>query len=71
MAADVRRLIYLQTALCYGLHPLEQPITLDHPILPTASSYAISKTAGEHYVALSGLDWQSFRLANAATVRAT
>ncbi len=64
-AADVRRLIYLQTALCYGLHPLEQPITLDHPILPTASSYAISKTAGEHYVALSGLDWQSFRLANA------
>jgi UDP-glucose 4-epimerase len=65
VAADVRRLIYLQTALCYGLHPLEQPITLDHPILPTASSYAISKTAGEQYVALSGLDWQSFRLANA------
>ena len=65
MAGAVRRFIYLQTALCYGLHPLEQPITLDHPILPTASSYAISKTAGEHYVALSGLDWQSFRLANA------
>ena len=65
MAAEVRRLIYLQTALCYGLHPVEQPITLDHPILPTASSYAISKTAGEHYVALSGLTWQSFRLANA------
>ena len=65
MAAGVRRLVYLQTALCYGLHPLEQPITLGHPILPTASSYAISKTAGEHYVALSGLDWQSFRLANA------
>jgi UDP-glucose 4-epimerase len=65
MAAGVRRLIYLQTALCYGLHPIEQPITLDHPILPTASSYAISKTAGEQYVALSGLDWQSFRLANA------
>jgi UDP-glucose 4-epimerase len=63
--ADVRRLIYLQTALCYGLHPLEQPITLDHPLRPGASSYAISKTAGEHYVALSGLDWVSFRLANA------
>jgi UDP-glucose 4-epimerase len=60
-----RRLIYLQTALCYGLHPLEQPITLDHPLRPGASSYAISKTAGEHYVALSGLDWISFRLANA------
>ena len=51
----VDRLIYLQTALCYGLHPLEQPITLDHPLRPGASSYAISKTAGEHYVALSGL----------------
>ncbi len=28
----VKRLIYFQTALCYGLHPLEQPITLTHPI---------------------------------------
>lgn len=64
-SANVRRLIYLQTALCYGLHPLEQPITLAHPLRPDASSYAISKTAGEHYVALSGLDWVSFRLANA------
>ena len=63
--AAVRRLIYLQTALCYGLHPQEQPITLSHPLLPGNSSYAISKTAGEQYVALSGLDWQSFRLANA------
>ncbi|MGH2462325.1 MAG: NAD-dependent epimerase/dehydratase family protein [Candidatus Limnocylindria bacterium] len=64
-SVQARRLIYLQTALCYGLHPLEQPITLDHPILPGASSYAVSKTAGEQYVALSSLDWQSFRLANA------
>jgi UDP-glucose 4-epimerase len=64
-AASSRRLIYLQTALCYGLRPLEQPITLGHPLLPGSSSYAISKTAGEHYVALSGLPWQSFRLANA------
>lgn len=60
-----RRLIYFQTALCYGLHPLQQPITLDHPIHPEGSSYAISKTAGEQYVALSGLEFQSFRLANA------
>lgn len=60
-----RRLIYLQTALCYGLHPIEQPITLDHPIRPGDSSYAISKTAGEQYIALSGIDYQSFRLANA------
>ena len=63
--AQVRRLIYFQTALCYGLKPLEQPITLTHPILPGGSSYAISKTAGEYYVMLSGLDYQSFRLANA------
>jgi len=64
-AAGVRRLVYFQTALCYGLHPLEQPITLDHPLRPEDSSYAISKTAGEHYVRLSGLDWVSLRLANA------
>ncbi|MBX6321974.1 MAG: NAD-dependent epimerase/dehydratase family protein [Rhodospirillaceae bacterium] len=59
------RLVYFQTALCYGLKPLEQPITLDHPILPGGSSYAISKTAGEQYIQLSGLDYVSFRLANA------
>lgn len=64
-AAGTRRLIYLQTALCYGLHPIEQPITLDHPIRPGGSSYAISKTAGEQYIALSGIDYISFRLANA------
>jgi UDP-glucose 4-epimerase len=61
----VRRLIYFQTSLCYGLHPLEQPITLNHPIRPEGSSYAISKTAGEQYVQLGGLDYISFRLANA------
>jgi UDP-glucose 4-epimerase len=64
-AAGVHRLVYFQTALCYGLHPLEQPITLDHPLRPEDSSYAISKTAGEYYVRLSGLDWVSLRLANA------
>jgi UDP-glucose 4-epimerase len=61
----VGRLIYLQTALGYGLHPLEQPITLDHPLQPGGSSYAISKTAGEEYIFLSKLDHISFRLANA------
>jgi UDP-glucose 4-epimerase len=60
----VSRLIYFQTALCYGTKPLQQPIRLDHPINPTNSSYAISKTAGENYVQLSGVDWVSFRLAN-------
>lgn len=64
-AAKVKRLIYFQTALCYGLQPLEQPITLTHPIRSTGSSYAISKTGGEQYVDLGGLDYLSFRLANA------
>jgi UDP-glucose 4-epimerase len=62
--SGVERLIYFQTALCYGTRPLEQPITLEHPIRPD-SSYAISKTAGEQYIQLSGLDYVSFRLANA------
>lgn len=61
----VGRLIYFQTALGYGLHPLEQPISLSHPLQPGGSSYAISKTAGEQYIFLSGLDYISFRLANA------
>ncbi len=61
----VQRLIYFQTALCYGLKPQEQPITLNHPLIPYGSSYAISKTAGEGYVALSGVEFLSFRLANA------
>jgi len=60
----VGRLIYFQTALCYGTKPREQPITLNHPIDPVNSSYAISKTAGEHYMQYSGVDWITFRLAN-------
>jgi len=60
----VGRLIYFQTALCYGTKPIEQPITLNHPINPVNSSYAISKTAGENYVQFSGVDWVTFRLAN-------
>lgn len=60
----VGRLIYFQTALCYGTKPTQSPITLDHPINPVNSSYAISKTAGEHYVQFSGVDWVTFRLAN-------
>jgi UDP-glucose 4-epimerase len=63
-AAGCERIVYFQTALCYGTRPLEQPITLSHPIRPD-SSYAISKTAGEQYIEMSGLDWVSFRLANA------
>lgn len=68
-ANGVKRIIYFQTALCYGLKPIEQPITLKHPLFsgdyPGGSSYAISKTGGEQYIELSGLDFVSFRLANA------
>jgi UDP-glucose 4-epimerase len=64
-SCGIKRLLYLQTALCYGLKPQEQPITLNHPIRPEGSSYAISKTAAEQYIALSDLDFISFRLANA------
>jgi len=60
----VSRFIYFQTALCYGLRPNEQPITLSHPRNPEGSSYAISKTANELYIELSGIDFVTFRLAN-------
>lgn len=60
----VRRFIYFQTALCYGVKPLQQPIRLDHPKFPANSSYAISKTAAEDYLEISGIDFVTFRLAN-------
>lgn len=62
-ASNATRLLYFQTALCYGTKPIEQPVTLEHPIRPD-SSYAISKTAGEQYIELSGVDFVSMRLAN-------
>src|SRR6185503_13021322 len=62
-AHDVKRLVYFQTALCYGTTPLEQPITLNHAVFPD-SSYAISKTAGEQYIQMSGIPFVSLRLAN-------
>ena len=61
---NVERIIYYQTALCYGLKPIENPITLTHPRNPAGSSYAISKTANELYIEESGLDFVTFRLAN-------
>jgi len=60
----VGRFIYFQTALCYGVKPLHQPIRLDHPKLAANSSYAISKTAAEDYLEISGLNYVTFRLAN-------
>lgn len=60
----VSRFIYFQTALCYGVNPMQQPITLDHPKFPANSSYAITKTANEDFLEISGLDFVTFRLAN-------
>lgn len=60
----VKKFIYFQTALCYGVKPLEQPITLSHPKFPANSSYAITKTANEDFLEISGLDFVTFRLAN-------
>ncbi|NCG10684.1 MAG: NAD-dependent epimerase/dehydratase family protein [Alphaproteobacteria bacterium] len=61
---NVKRFVYYQTALRYGLSPQQSPIRLDHPRKPEGSSYAISKTANELYLELSGLDFVTFRLAN-------
>ncbi|OIQ64375.1 GDP-L-fucose synthase [mine drainage metagenome] len=58
------RLIYFQTALCYGSAPTAQPVPLEYPRQPAPSSYAISKTAGEFYIEQSGIDFVTFRLAN-------
>lgn len=56
------RLIYFQTSLCYGPAPAS-PVTLDAPLNPHGS-YAVSKTAGERYIADSGVEFVSLRLAN-------
>lgn len=60
----VARFVYFQTALCYGVKPNEQPVTLNHPINADNSSYSISKTVTEEYLRLSGIDYVTFRLAN-------
>jgi UDP-glucose 4-epimerase len=60
--AGVRRFVNFQTALCYG-RPERVPIPVDHPTRPF-TSYGISKTAGEGYLATSDLRWTSLRLAN-------
>lgn len=63
-AVGVSRFVYYQTALVYGVKPLTNPITLEHPRLVANSSYSISKGAAEDYLQLSGLDSVVFRLAN-------
>ncbi len=63
-ALNVRRFVYFQTALIYGVVPLTNPVTLDHPLSYSNSSYAITKGAAEDFLQLSGLDYVTFRLAN-------
>jgi nucleoside-diphosphate-sugar epimerase len=60
----VARFVYFQTALCYGVKPNEQPVTLGHSINPDNSSYSITKTVTEQFLHLSGIDYVTFRLAN-------
>jgi UDP-glucose 4-epimerase len=60
--SGVQRFVYFHTALGYG-RPTSVPIPVDAPARPF-TSYGISKQAGEDYVAIAGLPFVSFRLAN-------
>lgn len=60
----VRRFVYFQTALIYGLRPNSNPIELNHPKNVANSSYSISKSVAEDYLSLSSLEHVVFRLAN-------
>lgn len=64
MVAKVKRFIYFQTSLCYGLKNSSELIKIDHLRQPESSSYSISKTTAEYYLELSGLNYVTFRLAN-------
>ena len=64
---SVKRLINLQTALCYGM-PEVVPIPVDHACRPF-TSYGISKTAGEQYILSSKVPSVSIRLANVTAPR--
>ncbi|MBK9283210.1 MAG: NAD-dependent epimerase/dehydratase family protein [Sphingobacteriaceae bacterium] len=64
----VKKIIYLQTSLCYGLNPSEKPITLNYALFggkfDAGSSYALSKTSAELYLKLSEIPLLIFRLSN-------
>ena len=64
----VKKVIYLQTSLCYGITTSSDPVTLGQPLFSGGyqggSSYAVSKTTAELYLLLSGLNVVSLRLAN-------
>jgi UDP-glucose 4-epimerase len=62
----VRRVIYFQTALRYGLNWGSQPVPVDMPIKPEGSSYAFSKVAGAQYLSMmDGPELVTLVLANA------
>ena len=60
----VKRLIYFQTSLCYGLKPVDSPLTTESAVIPSGTTYAITKTTGEQIIQMSGVPYISFRLAN-------
>ena len=62
LASGVKRLVNFQTALCYG-RPDAVPIPVDAPTRPF-TSYGITKTAGEQFMLMSGLNVASLRLSN-------
>lgn len=62
-----KRIVYFQTALCYGHNPYFDsepwPLNVFQRLAPD-NSYAISKTAGESYLLNSDIPTVSLRLAN-------
>jgi UDP-glucose 4-epimerase len=58
--ASVKRLVNLQTVLCYG-RPDHLPIEESHPLRPTGS-YAITKVAAEQFALESGISVASLRI---------
>lgn len=59
----VERILYFQTALCYGHNPGPFALFTGQHLAPD-NSYAITKTAGEQFIEHSGISYVSLRLAN-------
>ena len=57
---NISRFVNFQTALVYG-EPISKLVDENHPLQPF-TSYSISKTSGEQYLALSNLPFISLRL---------
>ena len=51
---NVGRFVYFQTALCYGVKPIQQPVRLIIRNPASNSSYAISKSANDGYPGVFG-----------------